>query len=181
MLYFIFCRCQPNELIVQQLVVGDGTREKYRESSQKGPEPVDWEILSFGLAANQQHRLSILLVPSFLFLYLPLGSSYLDSIYLSFFLCPIYLLHSLYLPGSSFVDVLCSCCLSHFSLKHSSSFVWLRQLLLILQALFQRILFCEDISDNTQNNFLRPHSTPKRFCIAYLYNSVLILSQKIYI
>lgn len=150
MLYFIFCRCQPNELIAQQLVVGDGTHENSRESSQKGPEPVHWAILSFGLAANLYQRLSMLLVPSFLFLYLPLGSSYLNSIYPSFWLCPIYLLYSLYLPDSSFVDVLCSCCSSHFSLKHSSSLDWLRQLLLILQGLFQMILFCEDFSDSTQ-------------------------------
>lgn len=52
MLYFIFCHCQPNELIAWQLVIGDGTHESSRESSQKGPEPIDWAILSFSLVAN---------------------------------------------------------------------------------------------------------------------------------
>lgn len=57
----------------------------------------------------------ISLVPSFPFFYLLSGSSYLNSIYLNFWLCPMYL-HFLYLPGSSFLYVSCSWCSQVISL-----------------------------------------------------------------
>lgn len=143
------------QYIHHMATIGEHTNESSRNSSSKGSEPAnqrwaDEQSWALGLQLISSRDFSVSLVYSFPFLHLPSGMSYLNPRYPHFWLCSIDL-HSLYLPGSSFLDVWCSCysqVIAYWK-KYPSSLPWFRQSLLIHQDSSQMTLFCEGFSEST--------------------------------